>query len=388
MDMSSSLPARLAAISFTIPTTPTIRSSSVPRVASPDVAPAAALSTSLSIERAFLRAANVLQKAWLIFKAATNDEHHTDVRWVTARLDNDQCLGVHDLDAGDLAIEGSNPVLRVTSYGIRDPPHTPFRANISLHERAILSCFLECGYSVEYLHNLIIHLLKGTRIPLGMTQAINLHSRTPQADDKWYPTSDLVTSIDEINMEPKNQNLTVAYYTAIRPARFTNRTCDHRVLRVCLAGGARIFALDITGMQYGWSEAALPWQEYVDTRVRTWSVHHKLSLTERRLQRPSIPVGSAVQREYDQLVMFYFDKKCRAALDMMPVEELFDARHAEVARVMEAWEDALELVLEETMMAADRAWESGSWFPREQSGAQRPVSEDDDEYASSAELVR
>lgn len=102
-------------------------------------------------------------------------------------------------------------------------------------------------------------------------------------------STDLCSKIEEVIFETKGET---------RRARFVDsngivdmRDCLHTVIKATLKTSNEVFAIDMTGAQFGWYEPALPWEAYSTRRikaVRETRAYHNESRVQRGRDRISV----------------------------------------------------------------------------------------------------
>jgi hypothetical protein len=75
----------------------------------------------------------------------------------------------------------------------------------------------------------------------------------------------------EITFNPKNSKRETIAINSSGEEGCHTRDCLHTCLRVTLNSG-ELYALDMTGAQFGYFEPVTPWKEFYENRVRSFSV--------------------------------------------------------------------------------------------------------------------
>ncbi|KAI0995209.1 hypothetical protein K3495_g12973 [Podosphaera aphanis] len=162
----------------------------------------------------------------------------------------------------------------------------PEKFGSRIDQKAVL-VHMACTDSLAWMHGLINHYIK-----------------------------DLVTSIHEIICQPQNSRRQL--YSLDYDKKLLNPNSSHEFLLVQLqvhpntpSGPENLYALDLTGAQYGYYYPLEPWAEYQRNRVarthplKTYDFGNALSLTLNRCHRPGFEGAIAILQSnlFNRLVM-------------------------------------------------------------------------------------
>ena len=134
---------------------------------------------------------------------------------------------------------------------------------------------LNCNGAMAAMHCLFTESLK-SEIPT------DFHSDCAVDVDRAL---DIYAKIDEVIV-----NLKLKITRAYAPNVFDATTYIHNVLRVTMKNG-EVFALDITGSQFGWCDSILSWPSFFDSRVRTIKEIRAFGTTARTVKEEAHAAG-------------------------------------------------------------------------------------------------
>lgn len=179
------------------------------------------------------RIARLLQDLFYTFKRVAN-------MWALGRIDKNEGLWI-------LRPPSQYPW---TSALIPFPP--PCITTLE-EENAILS-YNSCRTALSYIHNVTALLLKGE---------LAFANCSPRVTN-WF--SGYSSDIVEVMHKVKGQQLRLL--RAFDNGQIDATDYSHLVLKITLGNGEQ-YAVDMTGAQYGWTEAILPWNFYSASRIRS-----------------------------------------------------------------------------------------------------------------------
>ncbi|KAH4016354.1 hypothetical protein HBI81_194720 [Parastagonospora nodorum] len=191
----------------------------------------------LELERAIVRTANTIQKAYFAFREPLFEKSIVKVE------ERDHELVLHQGNTETGKRKGSFADL---------PSHIIEKKGIA---EAIL-CFLVGREPLAYLLDLIQYLTDG-KMPAVVKEMPSLQK------------VDLAVRVEEVQVRLKNipRNTTVIYANGVQQSAYPDN--PHFVLRLTSMESKKTWAIDITGAQFGFTQNLWLWEEYSNKHLET-----------------------------------------------------------------------------------------------------------------------